>query len=112
MDRKEIGKEEMAKIMFYEHVIKWSSRVVAHEAILIYLVKRAKVKDPDLGRSLQATFDTFLGENMEVLEKAVGASETAAESRKFFEAIVAPEELVAVRPPTLRRRFLNWLERG
>jgi hypothetical protein len=94
------------------------AKLIAQSALLTFLVRHAKANDPTFEEYARSLVDTALGQLLEELgpppEKAITARE------HFMELISTPAERNSgvgrgkERPKklTLRRRFLNWLERG
>jgi hypothetical protein len=94
-------------------------RIFAYGVLLSLLVEKVKENDPTFEDQSRRSFDIYLGQYFAKVGSA-GPMETAA--REMFNTIISSpirmtpqtvrRELERPRPRTLRRRFLNWLERG
>ena len=92
-------------------------RVVAHEALLQLLLVREMLRDPHFADFLRKDFDSFLGRSVD--EPLFQKADVTADIRaRFMDTVsVAYRGVDILRQEqaarlSLRRRFLNWLERG
>jgi hypothetical protein len=87
---------------------KFSAGMTAHMVMLMILVEYAKNTHPDFEQYAIREIDTYLGKK---LTEDSTVSEGAHEFRTIFMQILSSKR---EREPkrSLRRRFLNWLQRG
>ena len=91
--------------------------IAANTVLLSMFVSWASERDPNLEQQFIASFDDFLGRmHTEAGEEGQpAATEMLVEARKIFRTIVdnaVPLKETSQPRPTLRRKFINWLERG
>jgi hypothetical protein len=97
-------------------------RVVAHEALIQLLIVKEMLRDPHFADFLRKDFDSSLGIN--IGEPMFQKTDVIADIRAIFmdTVSVASRGVAKFRQTqatqtqaarlSLRRRFLNWLERG
>jgi len=94
------------------------ARLLAYSLLLGILVDKLKETDPNFEKNALGIFDRYLGHV--VISGEIEAPDTLGiKAREIFvDTIKTPANYMARLPPpdpkkmTLRRAFLNWLERG
>ena len=92
-----------------------AGELLAHSALLGLLVAAAAKADPGFREEAQAAFDTLLGQIMQSdphPSKQEAREQNKIQARASFTRLLSLVEARAVPPLTLRRRFLNWLQKG
>jgi hypothetical protein len=89
------------------------AQLLAHYSVLVVLAYQKGLEDPTFEEFLRARVDTVLGRRLAKRDGVPHAID--AKVRNFVmeiaEAATFSQDLPKKRP-TLRRRFLDWLERG
>jgi hypothetical protein len=90
------------------------AQLLAHEILIGLLATRLQERDPRFIAGLRRDFDTVLGE---LAAKGHKADPFAVKCRAAMMTVLDDIEMHATRKSaarrvTLRRRFLNWLEKG
>jgi hypothetical protein len=96
-------------------VVGLHAMIMAHAVLLRVLVRHACLNNPKFADDARQLFDTFLGKSLMQDQPKDSAleNELMVRARTNFMTILDQPMLVPdTRPLTLRRRFLNWLERG
>ena len=88
-----------------------AGNIFAITALTAFMVNRGSKSDPSFSDDARRWFDSYLGSTRG--NENVLSAEARIQARAMFNDIVGSSRSdISVRKLSLRRRFLNWLERG